>query len=75
MICLFEDIPEAVENTVVIAQRCSFFAKTHEPILPKFPGLKNVCETEYLSNASKEGLMKRFQVSNKKFTENEKKIY
>ena len=75
MISLFKDIPEAVENTVVIAQRCSFFAKTHEPILPKFPGLQNVSETEYLSNVSKEGLMKRFQVSNKKFTEKEKVIY
>ncbi|MFL2819383.1 MAG: DNA polymerase III subunit alpha [Candidatus Puniceispirillales bacterium] len=75
MISLFKDIPEAVENTVVIAQRCSFFAKTHEPILPKFPGLQNVSETEYLSNVSKDGLMKRFQVSNKKFTEKEKDIY
>jgi len=75
MISLFKDIPEAIENTVIIAQRCSFFVKTHEPILPKFPGLKNISENDYLSNVSKQGLMKRFQFSIKKFTEQEKDIY
>ena len=52
MISLFSDIPEAIENTVVIAKRCSFFAKTHKPILPKYPGLKNISENDYLYNLS-----------------------
>ena len=56
MISLFKDIPEAIENTVVIAKRCSFFVKTHEPILPKFPGLAKISETNFLSNISKKDL-------------------
>ncbi|MDE0533558.1 MAG: DNA polymerase III subunit alpha [Albidovulum sp.] len=33
---LFADIPEAIENTLEIARRCSFFPKMKAPILPKF---------------------------------------
>ncbi|MGI9395684.1 MAG: DNA polymerase III subunit alpha, partial [Boseongicola sp.] len=36
MAALFADLPEAIENTVEIAQRCAFAAETHPPILPKF---------------------------------------
>ncbi|MGI9390591.1 MAG: DNA polymerase III subunit alpha [Boseongicola sp.] len=36
MVALFADLPEAIENTVEIAQRCAFAAETHPPILPKF---------------------------------------
>ena len=35
---LFKDLPEAIENTVEIAQRCSYRPKTHRPILPRFTG-------------------------------------
>ncbi len=35
---LFADLPEALENTVEIAQRCSFILKTRDPILPRFTG-------------------------------------
>ncbi|HET7413344.1 MAG TPA: PHP domain-containing protein, partial [Pararhizobium sp.] len=35
---LFSDLPEALENTVEIARRCSFLLKTRKPILPKFTG-------------------------------------
>ena len=65
MISLFADIPEAIENTVVIAKRCSFFAKTHKPILPKYPGLKDISENDYLYKISEEGLKNRLQSSNK----------
>ena len=33
---LFADLPEAIANSVVIAQRCSFWPKSHDPILPPF---------------------------------------
>ncbi len=33
---LFEDLPEAVDNTVVIARRCAFLLKPIKPILPRF---------------------------------------
>ena len=35
---LFANLPEALENTVEIAQRCSFILKTRKPILPRFTG-------------------------------------
>ncbi|MGV3552368.1 DNA polymerase III subunit alpha [Rhizobium sp.] len=33
---LFADLPEAIDNTVEIARRCSFILKTTAPILPRF---------------------------------------
>ncbi|GJM00290.1 MAG: DNA-directed DNA polymerase [Methyloligella sp.] len=33
---LFKDIPEAIENTVEIAKRCSYRPTTHAPILPNY---------------------------------------
>ena len=33
---LFADLPEAVDNTLVIARRCAFMAPSREPILPTF---------------------------------------
>ncbi|MDO5606594.1 MAG: PHP domain-containing protein, partial [Paracoccus sp. (in: a-proteobacteria)] len=36
MAVLFADLPEAIENTVEIAQRCAFSVSRHKPILPRF---------------------------------------
>ena len=36
MAALFADIPEALESTVEIARRCSFWVKGRKPILPRF---------------------------------------
>jgi DNA polymerase III subunit alpha len=36
MAALFADIPEAVENTIEIAKRCSYWVKGRKPILPRF---------------------------------------
>jgi len=36
MRALFADLPEALENTVEIAQRCAYRPKQHDPILPPF---------------------------------------
>lgn len=41
MEALFADLPEAIANTYVIAQRCSFLLEPIKPILPSFP-----CESE-----------------------------
>ncbi|HTO33497.1 MAG TPA: DNA polymerase III subunit alpha [Pararhizobium sp.] len=38
MAALFSDLPEALENTIEIARRCSFVLKTRAPILPRFTG-------------------------------------
>jgi len=63
MLSLFSDIPEAIENTLIIAQRCSISVKTHKPILPTFPGLNNITENDYLFQISLEGLDKRLNNS------------
>jgi DNA polymerase-3 subunit alpha len=34
---LFSDLPEAVDNTLVVAKRCSVMAEAREPLLPKAP--------------------------------------
>jgi DNA polymerase-3 subunit alpha len=52
---LFSDIPEAIENTLEIAQRCYFASPEREPLLPSFG--KN--EKSILRNKSQEGLDKR----------------
>lgn len=36
MVALFADLPEAIANSVKIAQQCRSFVKKREPILPKF---------------------------------------
>ena len=36
MAALFADLPEAIENTVEIAQRCAFKVRSRDPILPRF---------------------------------------
>ena len=54
---LFADIPEALENTVEIARRCSFFPKKKDPILPKFAN----DEVEELKRQSEAGLKDRLE--------------
>ncbi len=56
---LFKDIPEAIDNTVVIAQRCAFKVPTIDPILPNFTIDENMDEAESLKKVAKEGLDER----------------
>ncbi|MBN9525917.1 MAG: DNA polymerase III subunit alpha [Alphaproteobacteria bacterium] len=57
---LFKDLPEAVDNTLVIARRCAYAAPERKPILPRFAqgGLEG--EAEALRQMSYDGLEKRF---------------
>uniref|UniRef100_UPI003F8500C0 DNA polymerase III subunit alpha n=1 Tax=Shinella sumterensis TaxID=1967501 RepID=UPI003F8500C0 len=65
MAALFADLPEALENTVEIAQRCSFVLKTRGPILPRFTGATDDpeeaerAESAELRRQSVEGLESR----------------
>ena len=34
---VFADLPEACDNTLVIARRCAFIPQPRQPILPAFP--------------------------------------
>lgn len=62
---LFADLPEALENTVEIARRCSFVLKTRKPILPRFTGATDDAEeaeraeSAELRRQSVEGLEQR----------------
>ncbi|MEO0371056.1 MAG: DNA polymerase III subunit alpha, partial [Pseudomonadota bacterium] len=58
MATLFADLPEAIENTVEIAQRCAFAAYRRDPILPRFAE----DEVEELRRQAKEGLKDRLAV-------------
>ncbi|MFL5016469.1 MAG: DNA polymerase III subunit alpha, partial [Rhizobium sp.] len=49
---LFADLPEALENTIEIARRCSFVLKTRKPILPRFTGATNDAEEAERAEAS-----------------------
>lgn len=53
---LFADLPEAVENTVRIAQRCSFLLKPIDPILPRFTTEEGETEEDMLRRETVEGL-------------------
>ncbi len=57
----FADLPEALENTVIIAKRCHFMPLPHKPILPKFPLLDGKTEVEELRESAKSGLQKRLE--------------
>jgi DNA polymerase III subunit alpha len=56
---LFADLPEACDNTLVIAQRCAFMPRTQAPILPAFQAEGAADEPEALRQAALEGLIAR----------------
>jgi len=58
MIALFADLPEAIENTVEIAQRCAFKAELRDPLLPKFADN----EIDALRRDARAGLKARLKV-------------
>jgi DNA polymerase-3 subunit alpha len=55
----FVDLPEALENTVEIARRCSFKLKKIDPILPRFTGDGGLDEPAELRAQAAEGLRQR----------------
>jgi DNA polymerase-3 subunit alpha len=63
MIELFADIPEAITNSVVIAQRCSFLLEPINPILPAFDTEGGRSEIEELRAQSEAGLKWRLSLA------------
>jgi len=57
----FADLPEAISNTLEIAQRCAFRPRTSKPILPRFPTKGERNESEELRARSIEGLEARLE--------------
>ena len=56
---LFRDLPEAIDNSVLIAQRCSTTIKLGEYVLPEYPIPDGLTMDEYFRKLSLEGLERR----------------
>ncbi|MBV8508258.1 MAG: DNA polymerase III subunit alpha, partial [Alphaproteobacteria bacterium] len=56
---VFADLPEACDNTLVIARRCAFIPQPRQPILPAFPSAEGVDEETALRRAAHAGLEAR----------------
>jgi DNA polymerase III subunit alpha len=59
MRALFADLPEACDNTLVIARRCAFIPQPQRPILPAFPLPEDADEATALREAARAGLAAR----------------
>jgi DNA polymerase III subunit alpha len=58
MIELFEDLPEAIQNTVEIAKRCNLELELGKPYLPNYPVPPELTMDEYFRQVSRAGLKK-----------------
>jgi DNA polymerase-3 subunit alpha len=63
MSALFADLPEAIDNSVEVALRCSYYPENRNPILPRFTagGLEE--ESEELKRQARAGLADRLAVT------------
>ncbi len=59
---MFSYIPEALENTVKIAEQCNFDYEFHVSKLPKFPVPEGVASNDYLRDTCFKGLIERYDV-------------
>ncbi|MEK9692986.1 MAG: DNA polymerase III subunit alpha, partial [Rhodospirillaceae bacterium] len=58
---VFSDLPEALDNTLVVAQRCNFMPDERPPILPAFPIEDTNDEAEALKQKAEAGLLIRME--------------
>jgi DNA polymerase-3 subunit alpha len=56
---LFADLPDAIDNTLLIARRCAFLIEETPPILPPFAPGGRVSEDELLRRQAGDGLERR----------------
>ena len=61
MIALFKETPEAIQNTLKIAERCELELEFGKLNLPEYPIPKSYTLETYLEERSREGLKKRFK--------------
>ena len=62
MQALFEDIPEALTNTVEITKRCNLEVRLGESFLPQYPIPEGETTDSYFARVSKEGLEQRLDI-------------
>ncbi len=58
---LFTDIPEALENTVEIARRCTLSLELGKPYLPNYPIPDGLTVAEFMRQESENGLKERLE--------------
>lgn len=58
---LFSHVPEALENTVKIAEQCDFDYEFHKSKLPSFPLPEGTDHYEYLKDVCLKGLEERYE--------------
>ncbi len=61
MVALFADVPEAIDNTFEIAQRCAYMPEQRAPILPNYQSESDMTESEELREQAESGLRARLE--------------
>ncbi len=61
MLDLFQDLPEAIQNTVIIAKRCNYLSKKVQPLLPIFECPDGKTQDEYITEEAYKGLDERMK--------------
>ncbi|MEK7193874.1 MAG: DNA polymerase III subunit alpha, partial [Patescibacteria group bacterium] len=70
MIEFFKDLPEAIENTVKIAERCNVSLRLNRILLPSYPLPEGeISANEYLRKLVNERVVNRFAETDSKITE------
>jgi DNA polymerase-3 subunit alpha len=74
---LFEDIPQALSNTVAIAKKCNIQLELDKPQLPHFPTPNGEDANTYFANIARKGLVERLEENfpNEKERESVRKKY
>jgi len=74
MLELFKDLPEAIQNTVIIAKRCNYLSKKVDPLLPIFECPDGKTQDEFITEEAYRGLHERMliHVYNKEMSPEEK---
>lgn len=61
MVELFADLPEALQNTVLIAKRCNYLSTKVQPLLPIFICPDGLTQDEYIDQEARKGLHERLE--------------
>jgi DNA polymerase-3 subunit alpha len=61
MRALFDDLPEAIDNTLVIAKRCAYMVEPIAPILPPYDCGEGRTEEDEIRQQSADGLEERLE--------------
>ncbi|MEE8445754.1 MAG: DNA polymerase III subunit alpha, partial [Alphaproteobacteria bacterium] len=61
MRALFADLPEAVDNTLVVARRCAYMPESRKPILPPYASPDGSSEEDAIRKQAAAGLEQRLE--------------